>query len=278
MLLVFRPVHEKSGKMPPLRPEYRLSSRDQDRRPQDTKLTQQLGEKSILSTQSPCLLNKSCLAWSGSTEPLPQLKGKKLGPENQDSGSQRVNPEVVLLFKPSRDFYSDQMLAANKKTESTQRDCEPTNRNTESAPSEYEAANRNAHVLPRDYETVYGKLLPCVRNCRVTWQSTDKLPPGRAPVHKTSPVPARDTQGSPLTLWHQHRSEVQTRSSSASSHTSTVIGSDFKGKLQNTLHRSSDSCFKKLPCGLVYGKSLRGVRLRRTTSRNSSVDLCVKPV
>ena len=243
--------------MPPLyRPEYRLSSREQLQRPPLETTRYQSGERSILSLQAPCLLNKSSLAWSGSSDPLPQLNGRKL----EETAVGNSDEEVVLLFKPSREFY------------------------TNHSAQDVSTANKITEPVSRDLEVVYGKLLPCVRNCRVTWnwRSTDKSLSSTRSQHSqdTSPVQGSRDLHSLQPSYHQHRAEILTRSSSAaSSRSSTIIGTDFKGKLQSTLHRSSDSCFKKLPCGLVYGKSLRGVRLRgRSNSRNPCVDLCVRPV
>ncbi|KAL5266227.1 hypothetical protein ACHWQZ_G003593 [Mnemiopsis leidyi] len=259
-----RPVFDKPGKMPPLhRPEYRLSSREQPQRASlDTaRYFPQSGEKSILSLQAPCLLNKSSLAWSGSTDPLPQLAGRK----HEDTALGNSDEEVVLLLKSSREFY----------TNHSAREVSTANHGAR----EVSTANRIAERIPFDVEVVYGKLLPCVRNCRDTWnwRTADKT---SARSHQDPNSPVQGIRDPPQPSYHQHRAEVFTRSSSAaSSRSSTIIGTDFKGKLQSTLHRSSDSCFKKLPCGLVYGKSLRGVRLRgRTNSRNTCVDLCVRPV
>ena len=246
-VLYFRPVHEKPGKIPPLQHSYRLSlSRELTQRPPQP---QQSGDKTIMTTQAPTLLDKSSLAWSGNIEQLPRLKEKKVDSGNLQEPTPGIpgsNQEVVLLWKPSKEYYSNH----------NPRDISPTNKSPE---------------LPRDHE-LYGKLLPCVRNCRVTWNRQSQI---RTPNLETASLPSREAQSSPLA--YPQRADFLARSSSASSHNSAVVRTEFKGKLQNYLHRSSDSCFKKLPCGLVYGKSLKGGRYRRT-SRNASVELCVRPV
>ncbi len=230
-------------------------------------------EKSLISTQSPCLLDKSSLAWSAADQ-LPRLHSveKKLSVDSISSTSSH-GQEVDVLFK-QRDLYS-----TNRNTEIPSRDFYSTNRNTEIPSRDLYSTNHSIGTTSRDHEVCLppqNKLLPSVKNSRVPWNWRGaKLP--------TTPTAKRKSDSGELhvpphsTAHLMQFSATLSRSSSASSHSSATIGSDFKGKLQNYLHRSSDTCFKKLPCGLVYGKSLRGKSLMRA-SRNSSVELCVRPV
>ena len=68
------------------------------------------------------------------------------------------------------------------------------------------------------------------------------------------------------------------RTSSASSSSSYMVPrGDFKGKLQNYLHVSPNpnQCFKKLPCGLIYGKSLKS---GKAGGKGGVLELCVRSI
>ena len=115
------------------------------------------------------------------------------------------------------------------------------------------------------------QFLPSVTRYRITWNNSPKVhPPFRkSPTpHKTSEYTTIVTKAPNLMQISPHEQPTDYKH--------VLDTTKFKGKLQNYLHVASEIKFKKQPCGLIYGTSLKqNLTHNSSVSSSNSLELCI---